>query len=183
MGHSAAGSLRLSLSPSPSRTSWRLKDLCLLKSMLWLSVLDIVKCRSAVGLFCHHGYLIYKASTQPFPVFPVSTQHDPQCPWSQYSSFSGNPRCWVGFQVQYFWHCKIQSYIASHNNLFFLLRGVTILWTIICIFSFSSGLCSVGNSITHQSKKRNIKEEGTHCSLMWKMEEKTPSFFGLSPKM
>lgn len=124
MGHSAAGSLRLSLSPSPSRTSWRLKDLCLLKSMLWLSVLDIVKCRSAVGLFCHHGYLIYKASTQPFPAFPVSTQHDPQCPWSQYSSFSGNPRCWVGFQVQYFWHCKIQSYIASHNNLFFLLRGL-----------------------------------------------------------
>lgn len=73
MGHSAAGSLRLSLSPPPSRASWRLKDLCLLKSTLWLSVLDIVKCRSAVGLFCHHVYLSSKASTQPFPAFPVST--------------------------------------------------------------------------------------------------------------
>lgn len=72
MGHSAAGSLRLALSPPRSRASWRLKDFCLLKSMLGLSVLDIFKCRSAVGLFCHHDYLIYKASTQAFSAFPVS---------------------------------------------------------------------------------------------------------------
>lgn len=38
------------------------------------------------------------------------------------------------------------------------------------------------NSITHQSKKSNIKEKGTYCSLMQEVEKEITFIFWVKPK-